>query len=83
MNGAEETEHGVDPMPIVETELSVIQHYNKKNMKGFEAAGYFILRDVIVCERGKKDSVREKLHKNLDGFIGVAPPGAVDMRKKS
>jgi hypothetical protein len=83
MSGPEETELGTDPLPIVETDLSVIQHYNKQNMRGFEKAGYFILRDVIVCERGKKDEVRNKLHKNLDGFTSNAPIGGIDMRKKS
>lgn len=73
-------------MPIVETTLECINHYNKANLAGFAKTGYFILRDVIICEHGKKDEIRKQLLKSLDGFGGMVTGGSVsggaDMRKK-
>ena len=57
-------------MPIVETTMPVIQHYNKEKgmLDGFNRAGYFVLRNVIVCQEGKKEEVRAKLQRSLDSI---------------
>lgn len=72
MEGPQETLHGKDPLPIVETDRQCIEHYNKANLAGFDKMGYFIMRDVIICEKGKKEELRQRLHQNLDGFVQVA-----------
>lgn len=83
MNGPEETELGKDPMPIIETDRKCIEHYFKQDIKGYERVGYVNLRNVILCEHGKKEEVRRKIMRDLDNTILQAPIGGFDARKKS
>lgn len=55
------------PLPQVSAPLDVIKYYNKGDgMKGFEAAGYFIYKGVLVCENGKEDEVKARLARTSD-----------------
>lgn len=49
-------------LSVIEAPLEVIAHFNRGElMKGFHSTGFFIYRDVVVCEPGKKEYVTEKL----------------------
>jgi hypothetical protein len=50
-----------DPLPLVEATRDVIEHFNRQNLKGFDAAGYFVHRGVIVCESGKSEQVKASM----------------------
>jgi hypothetical protein len=71
MNGPEEGDDS--PMPIVETSREVIKYLNKgeARLKAFDAAGYMVMNNVIVCETGHKEDVIERMNKDLDTLVQV------------
>jgi len=43
-----------DNVPYVEAPRSIIEHYNRGKMEGFDKAGYFMYQSVRVYEKGKR-----------------------------
>lgn len=44
-------------MPTIEASRSIINHYNRQNIKAFDEVGYFVIQGVRVCETGKLDAI--------------------------
>lgn len=76
MHGPDEDDDS--PLPIVETTREVITYLNKgkERLAAFDAAGYMVMNNVIVCEEGKKQDVIERMQKSLDTLVQV-PGGSM------
>lgn len=61
-------------MPIVETDRSVIDYFNRDSLKTYDSTGYFLYKDVIVTERGQRDIVRAKLLEDTGPMPMVVSP---------
>lgn len=48
-----------NPMPEIEAERRVIEHFNKAGMKDFDSSLYFIYHNVKVFEKGRKDEAKK------------------------
>lgn len=46
--------------PEVEAPRSVIEYYNRNNIKGFDDVGYFVIDGVRVYEMGKVDEAKRR-----------------------
>ncbi len=53
-----------EKLPVIEASREVIEHFNRQNIKGFDSAGYFIHKGVLVCENGNSDAIKRKLEKS-------------------
>lgn len=73
-----------DPMAIVETTREVIEFLNRgqAKLKAFDAAGYMVMNNVIVCEKGKKQDVIDSLNRSLDTFVQVVGGSSAPGQKK-
>lgn len=81
--------HGPDegddsPLPIVEAPREVIKYLNKgeARLAAFDAAGYMVMQNVIVCELGKKQDVIERMNKSLDTLVQVTGGSSAPGPKK-
>lgn len=50
-----------DGLPLVETSRDVIEHFNRQNLKGFDATGYFMHKGVVVCESGQAQKIKDAM----------------------
>lgn len=82
MHGPEDADDS--PMPIVETTREVIKYLNKgeQRLAAFDAAGYMVMQNVIVCEAGKKNEVIARMSKSLDTLVQVAGGSMGAVQKK-
>ena len=56
-----EGEEELEDMPWIEAKRSVIEHYNKANIKGFDNGPmYFVFQGVRVYEQGKRKIAKER-----------------------
>jgi hypothetical protein len=53
-------------LPYVETNLKVIQHYNRGSMDGFNDAGYFVFQGVKVILEGTRAEVERKENMTME-----------------
>ncbi len=67
----------IDGEEWVETSPEIIAHYNKRGLKN---CGYFIFRNIKVCEYGQSEKIQEQLDADIHRLMHGAKEAVFEGR---
>lgn len=60
-------------VPEIEVPRKIVQHFNRRNIHGFDEVGYFVYNGVKVYEEGKKDKAKSRDGRSMEQVIYGGP----------